>query len=138
MLLLGLVDTSEDGGIVYASLSLSLVTVAAAIADKVLHVMDAEPGWLELAAVYLGYVADAVSRTVAVGLLFALDTSGLALGLAAAGIVLVDLAAQVWQNELRRKLPLEHDGYRAPPEPESWRDVEVCGCREGGMEAYSS
>ena len=139
MLLLGLVDTAEDGGIVYASLSLSLVTVAAAIADKVLHVMDAEPGWLELAAVYLGYVADAVSRTVAVGLLFALDTSGRALGLAAAGIVLVDLAAQAWQNELRRNLPPEDPDCRDPLEPESWREVDVCcggvklgiGLREG-------
>ena len=56
-----------------------------------------------------------------IGLLLAMDQP---LGLATAGVALVDLvaAAQGGANQLRRK----HAGHLVPPEPESWREVEAC------------
>ena len=127
---LGLLDTSDDAAVVYGSIALSLITVAMAVGDKTLHLMGADPGQLVLTAVYLCHAADAVSRTIAVALLFALDTTGLALGLGAAGMVLLDLAAQVWQDGRRRSRG--EDGH-GPLRPASWREVEVCGGTELGI-----
>ena len=125
-------DTTFDKVLVYGSIALSLITAAMAVSEKTLHLMDADPGWRELAAVYLCYTADAASRTVAVALLFALDTTGLGLGLVAAGMVLLDLAAQVWQDGRRRK---RGDAGYGPLDPASWREVcvPVCGGAELGL-----
>ena len=119
-------DTTFDKALVYGSIALSGITVAMSVSEKTLHMMDADPGWRVLAAVYLCNTADVASRTLAVALLFALDTTGLALGLGAAGMVLLDLTVQVWQVGRRRKSKRDagEDGLLVP---ESWREVEGCG-----------
>ena len=59
ILYLGLRDTSDDtafdAALVYGSIVLSLITVAMAVSEKTLHLMDADPGMCKLAAVYLCY-----------------------------------------------------------------------------------
>ena len=99
----GLLDASKEPITIYSSLALSFISIAAAVAGKVLQIIDPDKiSILQLVAVYTYFSTDAVLRTITAVLLFAMDTTGVALVLAMAVLVVVDFAVQAWQARLRR------------------------------------
>ena len=99
VLCLGLLDGADGSYIAYISLTLSLLSVVAATGSKALSIFAAaDAAVFEIVGVYLYFATDAISRTTGFVLLFALDTTGAAPGIAAAAIVLLDIAVQFWQS----------------------------------------
>lgn len=96
----------DETVVVYASLALSVLSVAQAVGGKTLELLaNAEGRGLgAVALVYLYFTADAASRALAVAAVYGLEHGGKVVVAAAPALLVLDLAAQWCQRGLPNSL----------------------------------